>query len=518
LVKASALLPRDLPSSDWEIYHNLLIVATAWQCYPEPSKSIVDSAFFSPEYRSMEIPVASPPDKTEGTAVVTMSRARVFGLALPIIGEQMLHTVVVAVDTFLVARLGKEAVAGVGIAVEFIYFIIAILIALEIGATVLISQAFGAGDSARVVKLARQAFAWGVALAIPVTIAGILAAPSIVALFGLEPEVADHANTYLRITAATSIFLLLTFIGGSIFRGRGDSRTPLYAAIVANVVNVFASYGLIFGKFGLPELGVAGSAWGAAIARACSAAILIGLLFLGTRGISLRGWGDWVPAIDVGKSLFRLGLPASFEQIIASAGFVTMVAVVATIGTPALAAQQIAFTALAIAFMPGFGFGLAATALIGQSVGAKRLDHAGEASRIAERWAIIWMSIGGLAYFGLAPQIMRIFTDEIAVIDAGVDALRALAIGLPIWAVWSVYGGSLRGIGDTVTPMITNGGTVWAAVLIAFIWVSFFNGGIGAVWLTFFITAPFGAAFNRHRYWKRINSGRVGPVGALSGH
>jgi len=311
---------------------------------------------------------------------------------------------------------------------------------------------------------------------------------------------------------------MLTFVCGAVFRGRGDSRTPTFAAVIANVVNVVASYALIFGKFGLPELGVAGSAWGAALARASSATILIGLLFTGKRGISIRASTSWKPHLTTGRALFRLGLPASLEQSVASAGFVTMLAVVALIGTSALAAQQIAFTALAIAFMPGFGFGLAATALIGQSVGANRLEDAGLASRIAENWAVIWMSIGGLAYFIFAPQIMSIFTSESDVRDAGVSALRALAIGLPVWAVWSVYGGSLRGIGDTITPLVTNGSTVWASVIMAFILVKFFDGGLGTVWLTFFVTAPFGAAFNRYRYWSRLQSGRIRPADAAAFH
>jgi Na+-driven multidrug efflux pump len=239
-------------------------------------------------------------------------------------------------------------------------------------------------------------------------------------------------------------------------------------------------------------------------------------LFAGKRGISIRSSASWRPQLETGRALFRLGLPASLEQIVASAGFVTMLAVVALIGTSALAAQQIAFTALAIAFMPGFGFGLAATALIGQSVGANRLEDAAQASGIAERWAVIWMSIGGVIYFVFAPQIMSIFTDESDVQDAGVNGLRALAIGLPVWAVWSVYGGSLRGIGDTITPLITNGSTVWASVLMAFVLVEFFGGGLGAVWLTFFITAPFGAAFNRYRYWSRLRSGKIRPADATA--
>ncbi len=461
--------------------------------------------------------LAAEHHNTEASATfpAEMNRQRVFGLALPIIGEQLLHTMVVAVDTLLVARIGKEAVAGVGTAVEFIYFIIAILIALEIGATVLISQAFGARDHGRVVLLARQAIAWAVTLTIPVSALGLIAAPHVVGLFGLEPQVADNATTYLQITAGCSVFLLMTFVCGSIFRGRGDGRTPLMAAVVANIVNVVASYALIFGEFGMPELGVAGSAWGAALGRASSAGIMLWLLYTGKRGITIRGHGSWRPRLDIGKALLRLGVPASLEQIVASSGFVTMLAVVAMIGTSALAAQQIAFTALAIAFMPGFGFGLASTALIGQSVGAGQLDQAALASRIAEKWAIIWMTCGGAIYFVFAPNIMSLFTSEADVIDHGVDALRALAVGLPVWAVWSVYAGSLRGIGDTISPLISNGSTVWAAVVMAFIWVRFFDGGLGAVWLTFLATAPFAAGFNRLRYWRRLNSGHIKPAAGV---
>lgn len=442
-------------------------------------------------------------------ALPAMNRQRVFGLALPIIGEQVLHTLVVAVDTLLVARLGEEAIAGVGTAVEFIYFIIAILVALEIGTTVLVSQAFGAGNHDRVAWLSHQSLIWAVLLSVPVSIVGYVAAPHIIGVFGLEPEVAENATTYLQITAATSIFLLITFVCGAIFRGRGDGRTPLLAAVAANVVNVIASYLLIFGELGLPELGVAGSAWGAALARATSAVILLWLLTSGRRGMKFSG-RTWLPQIDAARSLFRLGLPASIERILDSAGFVTMMAVVATIGTSALAAQQVVFTALAISFLPGFGLGLAATSLVGQCVGAGDLASAAQASRIAERWAIVWMGIGGVVYFVFAPSILRIFSDDPDVVDPGSRAIRALAVVLPLWAIWGVYGGSLRGLGDTITPMISIVVTVWSSVLAAFVLVRYFDAGLGTVWLTFACFTPFGAFFNRVRYWRRMASPRVG--------
>lgn len=437
-----------------------------------------------------------------------MTRRRVLAMASPIIGENLLQTAVGAVDTLMVARLNKESVAGVGTAAEFVFFIISILAALEVGATVLISQAFGARKLDSVRRLARQALVWGVVVAIPVSIGGFLVAGPVIGLFGTEPEVAQHATTYLEITAATSVALLLTFVCGAIFRGVGDSRTPLYASILANALNLVVAYVLIFGHLGLPQLGVAGSAWGAAIARMTSATVMLVLLFSGRKVVSIRGRSGWFPRLETARALFKLGLPASFEQALSSFGFTSMLAVVAILGTAALAAQQIAFTALSIAFMPGFGFAMAATALVGQSVGARRIDEAGKAARIAELWAIAWMAVGGIIYFVLARPVMSFFTDDPAVRDAGVNALHAISLSLPFWAMWSVNGGALRGLGDTRTPLVMSVITIWSAVGLAYVAVEWLDGGLGMVWLTFMLTSPLGAFGNWYFLRRRLRHTR----------
>lgn len=444
-----------------------------------------------------------------------MTQRRVLGLAIPITGENLLQTMVGAVDTFMVARLGSVAVAGVGTAIEVVFFLISVLMAVGIGATVLVSQAIGGGDPARANRLARQAVVWGVLLAIPVSLVGTLAAPAIIDLFGTEPDVAAAATTYLEITAAMSVALLLSFVCGAVLRGAGDSRTPLVAAILANIVNVIVAYGLIFGRFGLPELGIAGSAWGAAIGRAAGATLLLTLLVRGQRRVSIRGRMGWRPERGTARQLLTLGVPAAIEQMLMAAGFTTMMAVVALIGTAALAAQQIGFTALSIAFLPGFGFAIASTALVGQSIGARDLVAAREAVRIALRWAIGWMFAGGLLYFLFARQSMAIFTDDAAVIDSGVLALRALSIGLPFWAIWSVCGGALRGSGDTRTPMLMSTLTVWAAVIFAYVAVRWLDAGLGTVWLTFFFTAPLGALGNWLQLRRRLRRDLI-PEGDVS--
>jgi putative MATE family efflux protein len=419
-----------------------------------------------------------------------MTQRRVLGLAIPIIGEHLLHTLVGTVDTLMVARLGKAEVAGVGAALELIFFILAALSAVSIGATVLVAQAIGAGERARANSVARQAIVWGLLLAVPVSIGGYLLAGPAIGLFGAEADVTHHGTVYLQIVGATSVTLLLTFVLGAILRGAGDSRTPFLASIVANVVNVVVAWLLIFGQFGLPELGVAGSAWGATAGRAAGAAILLILLAGGKRAVSIRGRAGWRPQVPIARRLMALGVPTALEELLISAGFMLLLAVVALLGTAALAAQHIAFTALSLVFMPGFGFAMAATALVGQAIGARDLGQARVAVRLSAVWATAWMAIGGLIYFVLAEPAMRFFSDDPEVIADGVNALRALAPGLPFWALWTVFGGSLRGSGDTRTPMVMSGLCVWLALGLAWVAVRWFDGGIGAVWLMFLISAP----------------------------
>src|SRR5215217_6796916 len=440
----------------------------------------------------------------EPAAIEPMTQRRVLTLATPIIGENLLQTLVGAVDTFMVARLGAAAVAGVGIGFELVFFIISILSAIDIGATVLVSQAIGAGQQERANQLARQAIVWGLLLAIPVSIGMFVAAPSIIKLFGAAPDVTAAATTYLRVTAATSIALFLSFVCGAVLRGAGDSRTPLKAAILANMVNVIVAYVLIFGHFGLPALGVAGSALGAATGRSLGAAYMLVMMARGRKAISLSGSWGWRPQLTTSRQLLTLGVPAAMEQVLSAGAFMVLVGVVALIGTHALAAQQITFTALSLAFLPVFGFSIAATALVGQSIGARVPADARNASWIALRWALIWMGIGGVLAFFFSERIMNVFSADPAVIEAGTGALRSLSVALPFWGLWFVSSGSLRGSGDTRTPLLIGASTMWLSVLIAWIAVRWFGAGLGTVWFAFVLTTAPASVLMWWTYRRRI--------------
>ena len=457
---------------------------------------------------------ASPQPEVESQEAVAvpepMTQRRVLGLATPIIGENLLQTMVGAVDTFMVARLGAAAVAGVGMGFELVFFIISILSAIDIGATVLVSQAIGAGDQQRANLLARQAIVWGLIMAIPVSLGMYLAAPTIIGLFGAEADVAAAATEYLHVIAATAVALFLSFVCGAVLRGAGDSRTPLAAAVLANIVNVGVAYVLIFGHFGLPALGVAGSAFGAASGRAVGAAYMLFVMASGRKAISLKGSWGWAPRFTYARQLLTLGVPAATEQVLSAGAFTTLLAVVALVGTEALAAQQITFTALSLAFLPAFGFSIAATALVGQSIGAKVPSDARMASRIALRWALVWMGIGGVLAFVLAERVVGIFSADPLVIASGSAALRALSVALPFWSLWFVASGSLRGSGDTRTPLIIGASTMWLSVLIAWIAVTRFGGGLGTVWLSFVLTTAPASLLMWWAYRRRIGEYEAG--------
>jgi putative MATE family efflux protein len=431
-------------------------------------------------------------------------RRRVLDLAWPVISENFLEIFLGIVDTLLVAQLGAAAIAGVGASLQVMFFVISALSALSIGSAVLVAQAVGAGNLFQAGQLAKQSLLWSAILSVPLALVGIFLAEPIIAIFGMEPEAAEIGVACLQVTMGTVVVLTGLLIGGGALRGAGDSRTPMLVTAIANVVNIGLAYGLIFGHFGLPALGAVGSAWATFLARALALVLLVGALWQGRNGVSLRGTGRWLPDREVARRISNLGIPAATEQILISAAFMALTVLVAGLGTVALAAHRVAFNALSLSFLPGIGFAIAATALVGQSFGAKRIAEAGAVGRIAAGWAILWMSVMGVVIFFFAPQLMSFFTDEVDMIEIGAAGLRVVALAQPFWALLFVYGGALRGLGNTKFPLRVNATGIWVAVGLAYLIIHYIGGQLNAVWGAFLITSPIMALLLRWRFQRTI--------------
>lgn len=451
-------------------------------------------------------PVAS---ESENTATPQPSKPsslhrRVFDLAWPVIGENFLQTMLGIVDTIMVARLGPSALAGVGGAIQIMFFIISALSATSVGSSVLVAQAVGAKDFGRASKLAKQSLVWSVIISVPLLLIGLFAADPIINIFGMEPEPSKIGADYLRVTMGTLSVLTLMLLGGGVLRGVGDSRTPMYITLVANVVNIIFTYGLIFGELGMPELGAVGSAWGTFISRVVGFAILFYVMWRGVKGVSIRGADGWFPNWQLARQILRIGLPAATEQMLNSVAFLTMSIAVAQLGTMALAAHRVALNAMNISFLPGLGFALASTALIGQSIGARRPDEAKAIAAIATQWALMWMGFLAIVFLFFAEAIISIFTPDPEVVLLGSAGLRAIALTQPFWAINMVQSGSLRGTGNTQYPLRVGTSGIWAAVILGALLTNLVNGswGLTTIWGAFLLTAPITATLT----WRKFRS------------
>lgn len=430
-------------------------------------------------------------------------RRRIFGLAWPIIGENMLETSLDLVNTVLVAGLGAAALAGVGSAIQVMFFLLATLSVLSVGSSILVAQAIGAHDVLQAGRLARQSLLWSLVIAIPIALVGFTLAGPLVGIFGLPPEVARLGTDYLQVAVGTSVVLVALLIGGGVLRGAGDSRTPMLVTLVANIVNVGLAYGLIYGRFGLPELGAVGGAWAAFVSRSIALTLLLRALWRGRNGVSIAVGTSWRLDWSIARRVLGLGIPASLEQILMSSAWFMMTLLIAHLGTTALAVQRIGLSVMSVSFLPGVGLGLATTALVGQSIGARRPHIGRQVARTTTNWALLLMSSICLIIFVAAEPIMRVFTSAPEVIDLGVNTLRLMAIIQPFWGVTLTQAGALRGTGDTRSPLLIEAVGNWSMVLLAWLFLTFIGGGLLLVWSAFLITAPLTMLMMWYRYRNR---------------
>ena len=459
----------------------------------ESTQSIVSE----PEQATVALPTQTP----------SLPR-RVFNLAWPVISENFLQTMLGIVDTIMVARLGPGALAGVGSAIQIMFFIISALSATSVGSSVLVAQSFGAHQLDRASRFAKQSLVWSVIISIPLLLIGLVAAEPIIGIFGMEPEPTKVGADYLRVTMGTLSVLTLMLLGGGVLRGVGDSRTPMLISLFANGVNVIFTYGLIFGELGMPEMGAVGSAWGTFISRVFGFAILFWVMWRGVKGVSIRGAAGWMPDWSLARQIFKIGLPAATEQMLNSVAFLSMSIVVAQLGTLALAAHRVALNAMSISFLPGMGFALAATAMVGQAIGARRPDEAKEITRIATQWALLWMSTLGVIFLFFAETIITIFTSDPTVVALGGAALRAFALTQPLQAINMVQSGGLRGTGNTQYPLRVGTSGIWAAVILGGLLTYFVQGGWGltTIWGAFLVTTPVTAFLSWRKFRRTIDN------------
>ena len=431
------------------------------------------------------------------SVLAPVSKARLFrelvSLAWPITVSTLSFSVMTVVDTAFVGRLGPAALAGVGLGGIALWTVICFGFGLLRAVKVLVSQGVGAGERDDEV--------------LPYLAAGVYAALALSALalvvgfpiahwlprFSASPEAGAIAQTYLSIRLLGAPIVLVSGAIREARYGFGDSRSPMYAALVSNAVHIPLNYVLIF------SLG-----WG--IAGAAYATIFVQLLELGWLYQTQRKFGFGFARTEVEhlRDVFRIGLPTGTEFLLGVAAFSALVLLIARMGEADLAAHQVAIQVLHFAFMPAVAIGEAASVLAGQAVGADEDKKVFEVAKNALWLAALYAGGCALIFVFGAQPLMRLFTDDPRVQAVGVHLLY-VAAGFQLFDAANIVARAvLRGTGDVRVPALLAIGSGWSFVP-GLTWFWGIHHGFGAVggWLALTVDISVGALL----FWWRLSRG-----------
>jgi putative MATE family efflux protein len=408
---------------------------------------------------------------------VARIRRSVMTLALPVTVSTLLQRTEGIVAVFLVGGLGAIPIAAVGLAQLLAFIATTLVSGLSVGANVIVAQLWGARRHRDAGQAARHFLGLSIAVSMVLMAAGLLLNRFAMQLLGAAPDVIALSLPYSTLIFLVIPFTVLLQVLSSILQGTGDTKTPMYAMIVVNVLHIAIAYPLIYGLWRSPALGVQGAGIAVGIAEGT------GVLLLGFRCLPFLHRSTHI-RFDFFRTIWQVGAPVSGERMVQQAGVLAYTKIVLLYGTIPYAAHQVGLSIESLSFLPGHGFAIAAATMVGQSIGAGKYTRAKLENWEANRMASIIMSIMGLVFFFFPYVLLRAFTSDESVIELGTQFLQIVALLQIPLALTMVLAGSLRGAGDTHFIMVATTIGMWAVrvpiACIAGVWLHL---GVYYVWL-----------------------------------
>ncbi len=408
-------------------------------------------------------------------------------LAYPIVLTQMSQTVMHVVDSIFVGRLGAAELGALGFASIWLWTVFSVFSGTATGVQTFVSQAWGAGDERSCGRWAWQ----GLYALVPAALVSVLLflwlADPVWRALGAPSELRAHALGYAWTRPPGFAALAVWVVLASFFRGLGDTRTPLVATLIANATNAVLAYGLVLGRLGLPQWGIAGAGVATSTAEWVGAAVLLAA-FAGREVTRRYGTRPAAPSLAQIRRFLRTGAPIGGQWLLDMGAFALFTSLVARMGSSSMAATQAMISLLSLSFMQAIGIGLAATTLVGRYKGAGELASAERSYRSALKLAVV-LAAGVAALFVLAPDaLMRMYVDDAEVIALG-RPLLALGAAFQLFdALQIVAGGALRGAGDTRWPFLAQTGLAWVVRLpLAWLFAVTLGGGVVGAWYAEFV-------------------------------
>jgi len=436
-------------------------------------------------------------DLTEGSIA-----KNIWYLALPMMAGNLLQNAFSIVDMKFVGKLGPSAIAAVSISGIVLGILLVVIIGIYMGTTAIVARYIGAKQQAEAENAAMQSLILGGFCYAIIVFAGYPLAASILGVLGAGEDVIAQGVGYIRIMFLGSFTMILSVVLASVLRAAGDAVTPLKILVLSTMVNIALDPLLIFGYWGFPRLGVAGSALATVIARGIGAFILLCIFLRGRTIIKLN-----ITALKLDFSMMwrivKLGVFASLQAVLRNVSGIVLMPIIAGYGTSAIAAYGICMRLQMVVMMPAFGLAGAVSTLVGQNLGANKPHRAEKTAWITVAIGSAIMTLLGIAYIVFARGVIGFFNAEHGIVNTGVVYMRIVAgtygfIGLAI-----IFGRAFNGAGDTVSPMImTFIGFIGLRISLSFLFSSVF--GLNGVWFAIAVSTIIGGLMSA--FW--FNTGR----------
>jgi putative MATE family efflux protein len=376
-------------------------------------------------------------------------------LAIPMILELSLESVFAVVDMFFVGKLGKNAIATVGLTESVVTIVYSIGIGLSTGATAIVARRIGEKDPEAASRAGVQSLLIALIATLFLSVAGIVFAPEILRLMGASEEVVKDGAIFTRILLGGSLAIILLFLINGIFRGAGDAAMAMRSLWLASFINIMLCPVCIH------WFGLKGAAIATVIGRSSGVLYQCYHLFKGSGILQIRRSYFRFDG-KISGSIIGIAWPATFQFIIASGSWIVMARLVAeTGGTDASAGYQVAIRNVVFFILPAWGLSNAAATLVGQNLGAKQPERAAQSVLLTTKYNVIFMGFVMLLFLFLPERIIHIFTKDEAIASYGAEALQIIGSGYIFYGIAMVMTQALNGAGDTKTPTLINFVCFW---------------------------------------------------------
>jgi MATE family multidrug resistance protein len=436
-------------------------------------------------------PAGKTDNQTESQIAPITSRAEwrrelrtMVALAVPVVLSELGWMAQGVVDTIMVGKLGPAAIGAVALGNAVYYTPSIAAIGVLLGLDTLVSHAYGRRDHEACHHWLAQGVYLACVLSLPVMVI-VVAASYAFTHVGIAAEVAVPAASYLRVVSLGTLPLLLYGAARRYLQGVGQVRVITVTFVLANLLNWAGNWIFIYGKLGMPALGVDGSAWSTVVARISMAVALIGFAWRYERSRGHPLFRHWArPSLLKLKQLVRLGAPAA-GQIMLEVGAWNLGTFSAGWLTPvALATHQIALNYAALTYMVPLGISAAAAVGVGHAIGAGDPARARRAGWLAEGLGVAFMFAAGVVFFVAPRPLIALYTTDPQVLAVGPRLLWLAAAFQVFDGIQTVSTGALRGLGETRVPMIANFVGYWIIGLpLGFVLCFVLHWGIYGLWL-----------------------------------